>query len=214
MRELGPRVLILDNYDSYTHNLYQRIGEVSGSEAKVVRNDQSSLAEILALRPTHIVISPGPGSPEKSEYFGVCLEVILKMGNRVPILGICLGHQGIAHAFGARLVRAPKPMHGKTSLIRHDGKAVFQGLEDPFVAMRYHSLVVSPEAFPKCLRVTARSDDGVIMGLCHREFPLQGVQFHPESIGTPTGHTLLRNFLSSGTSSSGPAGYPTAPTFQ
>ncbi len=189
------RVVIVDNYDSYAYNLFQRIGELTGAEARVVRNDQLTLAELEALQPTHVVISPGPGNPEDPAYFGICREVILTLGKRVPVLGVCLGHQGIGAAFGGRVVRAPQVMHGKTSRIRHDGSGVFSQLPDPCEVMRYHSLMIAPDTMPACLRVTARTEDGIVMGVEHREFPIHGVQFHPESIGTPEGTTMLANFL-------------------
>jgi anthranilate synthase/aminodeoxychorismate synthase-like glutamine amidotransferase len=188
-------VVIIDNYDSYAYNLLQGVGEITGEYATVFRNDAVTVAGIAALRPTHILLSPGPGNPEHAEAFGVCREVILELGASIPILGVCLGHQGIAAAFGGRVVRAPQVMHGKTSPIRHDGSALFHGLESPFVAMRYHSLIVEEGSLPGCLQITARTDDGLIMGLRHRELPIHGVQFHPESIGTPGGGLLLRNFL-------------------
>ena len=189
------RVVIVDNYDSYAWNLFQRIGELTGAEARVVRNDQLTLAELEALHPTHVVISPGPGNPEDPSYFGICREVILTLGKRVPVLGVCLGHQGIGAAFGGRVVRAPQVMHGKTSRIRHDGTGVFSQLPDPCEVMRYHSLMIAPDTMPPCLRVTARTEDGIVMGVEHRELPIHGVQFHPESIGTPEGTTMLANFL-------------------
>ncbi len=189
------RVLIIDNYDSYAYNLYQRIGELTGIESHVVRNDRVELDECRAYRPTHIVISPGPGNPEDRAYFGVCSDVILELGKTIPLLGVCLGHQGIGAVFGARVVRAPKAIHGKTSIVDHDGTSVFDGLPRALTVMRYHSLVLSPETIPSCLRVTARTSDGIIMGVVHREYPIHGVQFHPESIGTPEGPALLGNFL-------------------
>ncbi|MGA9525349.1 MAG: aminodeoxychorismate/anthranilate synthase component II [Myxococcaceae bacterium] len=190
-----PRVVILDNYDSYAYNILQRVGEITGEYAEVFRNDAISVGELAALQPTHLILSPGPGSPESPAYFGVCREAILQLGARVPVLGVCLGHQGIAAAFGGRIVRAPRVMHGKTSAIHHDGSALFAGLESPFIAMRYHSLIVEEASLPDVLEVAARSDDGLIMGLRHRHQPIHGVQFHPESIGTPDGVQLLRNFL-------------------
>jgi anthranilate synthase/aminodeoxychorismate synthase-like glutamine amidotransferase len=188
------RTLIIDNYDSFTFNLAQLIA-VADEPPMVVRNDAVRLADVRNLHPDRIVISPGPGSPENPAYFGVCSEVIRALGTSVPILGVCLGHQGIGHVFGGRIVRAPHPMHGKTSLIRHHGRDVFTGLPAQFEAMRYHSLAIELSSLPCCLEVTARSDDMVIMGLRHRERPLFGVQFHPESIGTPLGHRLIENFL-------------------
>lgn len=193
--EQPPRVVLIDNYDSFVYNLYQSLGELTGVEAKVVRNDRTSVEAITAERPTHLVISPGPGNPEQPAWFGVCREIILTLGRTVPLLGVCLGHQGIGVAFGGRIIRAPRVMHGKTSHVRHDGEGLFAGLESPLEVMRYHSLVIDPETLPASLRVTAATDEGLIMGVAHREFPIVGVQFHPESIGTRSGQRLLRNFL-------------------
>lgn len=189
------RVVIIDNYDSYAYNLFQRIGELTGIAATVVRNDETSLRAIRRLDPTHIVISPGPGNPENPDYFGVCLDVIHELGPTIPLLGVCLGHQGIGYAFGGHVIRAPKAMHGKTSVLRHNGEGVFRGVSNPCTVMRYHSLMVERESFPSVLRVTAETEDGVIMGLEHTTHPIWGVQFHPESIGTPTGSRMLQNFL-------------------
>lgn len=188
-------IVIIDNYDSYVYNLYQRFGEITGRAATVVRNDRARVRDILALDPTHLVISPGPGSPDDPSYFGICGELLLELGRRVPVLGVCLGHQGIGSVFGGRVVRAAQPMHGKCSPVLHDGTGVFQGLASPLTGMRYHSLVLAQDCVPACLRVTARLADGTIMGVEHREYPIHGVQFHPESIGTPAGPSLLRNFL-------------------
>jgi anthranilate synthase/aminodeoxychorismate synthase-like glutamine amidotransferase len=190
-----PRVVILDNYDSFAYNLYQRIGEITGTRANVVRNDRVTVEQVLALEPTHIIISPGPGNPEDPTYFGVCRDVLLSVGGRVAVLGVCLGHQGIGATFGGRVIRAPEPMHGKARWITHDNEGIFRGIPNPMLAMRYHSLVVDPAQVPSCLRITARTEDGLIMGLVHRDRPIQGVQFHPESIGTPHGVELLRNFI-------------------
>jgi anthranilate synthase/aminodeoxychorismate synthase-like glutamine amidotransferase len=184
-------ILLLDNYDSFTYNLYQYLGEL-GAEPHVVRNDAISVEAALALQPGAIVISPGPGTPDQA---GISLELVRRAAGRVPLLGVCLGHQSLGQAFGGRVVRAAKPMHGKTSEIRHDGRTIFSSLPDPITATRYHSLVVAREALPACLEVSAWTDDGVIMGLRHRELPLEGVQFHPESIMTAAGKALLRNFL-------------------
>lgn len=189
------RIVIIDNYDSYAYNLYQRIGELTGEAAIVHRNDRVTLAEVLALNPSHIVISPGPGRPEDPAYFGVCRELIAKLPPDLPLLGVCLGHQGIGHVFGATVVRADRVMHGKTSLVYHDGTPLFDGVASPFPAMRYHSLVVEPSTVPHALRVTARTSDGIVMAFEHRERPIYGVQFHPESIGTPAGIRILANFL-------------------
>lgn len=191
----SPRVVILDNYDSFAYNLFQRVGELTGVTSTVVRNDRATLAEIAALRPTHVIVSPGPGSPENPAYFGVCRDVILELGKTVAVLGVCLGHQGVAVAFGARIARAPRVMHGKTSPVFHDGSHLFRGIDSPAIAMRYHSLVVDPSSIPSCLMVNARTDDGVVMGIVHRDLPIHGVQFHPESIGTPCGTQILANFF-------------------
>jgi anthranilate synthase/aminodeoxychorismate synthase-like glutamine amidotransferase len=190
------RVVIIDNYDSYAYNLFQGIGELTGRAATVVRNDETSLRAIRRLNPSHIVISPGPGNPENPDYFGVCLDVIHELGPTIPLLGVCLGHQGIGYAFGGHVVRAPKAMHGKTSRLWHNSAGVFRGVSNPCTVMRYHSLMVEQETFPSVLRVTAQTDDGVIMGLQHTTYPIWGVQFHPESIGTPSGISMLQNFLS------------------
>jgi anthranilate phosphoribosyltransferase len=185
-------ILLVDNYDSFTFNLYQYLGEL-GAEVKVVRNDALSVDEALALQPEKIVISPGPGTPDEA---GISLELVRR--SPVPLLGVCLGHQALGQAFGGKVVRAAKLMHGKTSEIRHDGRTIFAGLPDVFTATRYHSLVVAPESVPDCLEVSAWTDGGVVMGLRHRERPLEGVQFHPESILTTAGKDLLRNFLGLG----------------
>jgi anthranilate synthase component 2 len=189
-------LLMIDNYDSFTYNLVQYFGEL-GQEVMVVRNDAMSVAQIAALRPERIVISPGPCTPNEA---GVSLEVIEKLSGTVPILGVCLGHQSLGQAFGGEVVRARTIMHGKTSPIRHAGAGVFAGIPDPFEATRYHSLVVRRESLPECLEITAWTEhaDGSldeIMGLRHRTLPVEGVQFHPESILTQHGHDLLRNFL-------------------
>jgi len=185
-------ILLVDNYDSFTFNLYQYLGEM-GKDVRVIRNDAMGVDEALALSPEKIVISPGPGTPDDS---GISLELIRR--SPVPVLGVCLGHQALGQAFGGRVVRAPSLMHGKTSEIRHDGRTIFTGLPDPFTATRYHSLVVAPETVPSCLEVSAWTDGGVVMGLRHKERPLEGVQFHPESILTTAGKDLLRNFLGLG----------------
>jgi len=188
-------LLLLDNYDSFTYNLYQYLGEL-GADTRVVRNDELTAEEALALRPERIVISPGPGTPDQS---GITLELIRRSAGRVPLLGVCLGHQALGQAFGGRVVRAPSLMHGKTSPIHHDGRTVFEGLPDPFIATRYHSLIVDRASVPECLEVSAWTADGIVMGLRHRGLPLEGVQFHPESILTVAGKDLLRNFLRLGT---------------
>jgi anthranilate synthase/aminodeoxychorismate synthase-like glutamine amidotransferase len=188
------KTIIIDNYDSFTFNLYQYVGELD-ERPIVFRNDRVSLEEIVALHPDWIIISPGPGSPDDPNYFGICKRVILELGPTIPVLGVCLGHQGIIHAFGGRVVRAKAVMHGKTSYIVHKNVGIFRGLPPCFEAMRYHSLVGDPESLPECLEVTAMTDDNVIMGVRHREYPIEGIQFHPESIGTPHGKRLLMNFL-------------------
>jgi anthranilate synthase/aminodeoxychorismate synthase-like glutamine amidotransferase len=187
----APRLLLVDNYDSFTYNLYQYLGEI-GAETRVVRNDQIGVDAALALGVDGIVISPGPGTPDQA---GISLELVRRAAGRVPLLGVCLGHQSLGQAFGARVVRAPKLMHGKTSEIRHDARSLFEGLPQPFTATRYHSLIVERDSVPDCLEVSAWTDDGLVMGLRHREHPLEGVQFHPESILTTAGKDLLRNFL-------------------
>jgi anthranilate synthase component 2 len=185
-------VLVIDNYDSFTYNLVQYLGEL-GAEVQVIRNDAASLEEVAATRPNRIVISPGPGRPEQA---GVTMSVIRQLGQTTPVLGVCLGHQAIGAAFGGSVVRAGVPMHGKTSTIEHDGRGVFNGINGPFLASRYHSLVVSEAGLPEELEVTARTrEEGIIMGLRHRTWPLHGVQFHPESILTAEGRRILRNFL-------------------
>jgi anthranilate synthase/aminodeoxychorismate synthase-like glutamine amidotransferase len=184
-------ILVIDNYDSFTYNLVQYLGAL-GAKLEVVRNDAVDTAAIAALRPERIVISPGPGTPDGA---GVTLEVIRQLSATTPILGVCLGHQAIGQAFGATVSRARRQMHGKTSSIEHDGRGVFRGLPTPFSATRYHSLAVLSETVPPDLEISARSDDGEIMGLRHRERPVEGVQFHPESILTEHGKTLLQNFL-------------------
>jgi anthranilate synthase/aminodeoxychorismate synthase-like glutamine amidotransferase len=184
-------ILVIDNYDSFTYNLVQYLGEM-GAALCVVRNDQITLPDVRALNPTHIVISPGPGNPDDG---GVSLDVVREMGSTTPVLGVCLGHQCIGQVYGGVVKRASRQMHGKTSLIYHDQDAMFDGMSNPFEATRYHSLIVEPETLPDCLRITARTAEGEIMGLRHRAFPVYGVQFHPESILTPEGPRLLRNFL-------------------
>jgi anthranilate synthase/aminodeoxychorismate synthase-like glutamine amidotransferase len=185
-------VLVIDNYDSFTYNLVQYLGEL-GAEVRVMRNDVVSIDEVAAARADRIVISPGPGRPEQA---GITMSVITSLGPTTPILGVCLGHQAIGAAFGGRVVRAGVPMHGKTSTIEHDGRGVFQSIIGPFVASRYHSLVVAEDDLPGELEVSARTkEDGIVMGLRHRQWPVHGVQFHPESILTAEGRTILRNFL-------------------
>ena len=184
-------LLVIDNYDSFTYNLVQYLGEL-GQTVRVVRNDEIPAADIAALAPSHIVISPGPCTPNEA---GISLEVIRTYAGKIPIFGVCLGHQAIGQAFGGKVVRAARVMHGKTSRIFHDEKGVFRALPNPFEATRYHSLVVERASVPDCLEITAETDDGVIMGLRHRTHDVEGVQFHPESILTTGGHQLLENFL-------------------
>lgn len=184
-------ILMIDNYDSFTYNLVQYLGEL-GAETQVVRNDQIDVDEVAALAPERIVISPGPCTPNEA---GISVELVERFGAELPILGVCLGHQSIAQAYGGRIVRARTLMHGKTSMIQHDGAGVFRGLANPFLATRYHSLAAERESLPECLVVTAWTEDGEIMGIRHVEHPVHGVQFHPESILTQHGHRLLRNFL-------------------
>jgi anthranilate synthase component II len=185
-------LLLLDNYDSFTYNLFHYLGEL-GAKVQVRRNDALSAEEALALGPEAIVISPGPCDPDRA---GISLDLVTAAAGRCPVLGVCLGHQAIAQAFGGRIVRAPTIMHGKVSVIEHDGRGILAGLPSPFAATRYHSLIAEAESLPECLEVTARTPDGVIMAIQHREYPLYGVQFHPESIETEHGHRLLGNFLS------------------
>ena len=184
-------LLLIDNYDSFTWNLYQYLCEL-GAEVSVVRNDRITLEEIAALAPSGIVVSPGPCTPREA---GISNDVIRHFGTRLPVLGVCLGHQCIGHAYGATVDRAGEIRHGKTSPIHHDGKGVFAGLPSPFEAIRYHSLVIYPETLPDCLAATAWTDNGLIMGVRHKELPIEGIQFHPESIMTAVGHDLLRNYL-------------------
>ncbi len=184
-------ILVIDNYDSFTYNLVQYLGEL-GAEIEVRRNDQVTLEEIERMAPERIVLSPGPKTPNEA---GICLDLIKEFSGRTPILGVCLGHQAIGQAFGGKVVRAPVIMHGKTSLVRHDGKSLFAGLPNPFPATRYHSLIVERESLPEALEVSATSPGGLIMGLRHKEMRVEGVQFHPESVLTEPGKKLLANFL-------------------
>ncbi|HWQ29196.1 MAG TPA: aminodeoxychorismate/anthranilate synthase component II [Dehalococcoidia bacterium] len=184
-------VLLIDNYDSFTYNLYQYLGEL-GAEVEVVRNDEVGIEDIEQRAPSHILISPGPGTPRDG---GISMEVIRHFAGRIPIFGVCLGHQCIGEVFGGVVEGAGEIMHGKVSKVTHDGKGVFAGLPNPIEATRYHSLAIRPDSVPDCLEVSAWSDSGVIMGVRHRELPVEGVQFHPESILTPQGHDILRNFL-------------------
>ena len=184
-------ILVIDNYDSFTYNLVQYLGEL-GANLEVVRNDQTTVENIAKQAPERIVISPGPKTPSEA---GICLDVIGAFAGRIPILGVCLGHQAIGQAFGGKVIRAPEIMHGKTSEIRHDGKTIFAGLPNPFPATRYHSLIVERPSLPACLEISACTADGLIMGLRHKEMKVEGVQFHPESILTDAGKQLLGNFL-------------------
>ncbi|WP_127587099.1 aminodeoxychorismate/anthranilate synthase component II [Paenibacillus koleovorans] len=187
-------ILVIDNYDSFTYNLVQYLGEL-GEEVVVHRNDQITLEEIDALKPSHILISPGPCTPNEA---GISLALIERFKGEIPILGVCLGHQSIGQVFGGDVVRADKLMHGKTSEIHHDGRSLFAGIPSPYTATRYHSLIVKRETLPDCLEITAETKEGEIMGLRHKEYPIEGVQFHPESIITDHGHKLLGNFLAIG----------------
>ncbi len=184
-------LIIIDNYDSFTYNLVHYLGEL-GADCRVFRNDAIAVEEVMALRPQGIVLSPGPGYPQGA---GICLDLVKQAAGAVPLLGVCLGHQAIGQAFGGRIVRAPKLMHGKLSAIRHDGGGLFDGLPQGFEATRYHSLTVERDSLPAALEVNAETDRGVIMGLRHSEWPVFGVQFHPESIASEHGHALLANFL-------------------
>ncbi len=184
-------ILLIDNYDSFTYNLFHYLGEL-GAEVRVERNDALTADQALALMPQGIVLSPGPCTPNEA---GICLELIEKANGKMPILGVCLGHQAIGQVYGGKIVRAPEPMHGKLSRIHHTGKSVFRGLNNDFNATRYHSLTILPESMPSVLDVTATSEDGVIQGVMHKTHPVHGVQFHPESIASENGHALLQNFL-------------------
>lgn len=209
------RVLIIDNYDSFTFNLYQYVGEilstqVSDFSVQVKRNDEITLQDVEDCQPSHIIISPGPGTPEDQAYFGVCSEVILNLGKVIPLMGVCLGMQGIAHCFGGKVIRAPLPMHGKVSAIRHDDKGFFKGLPQELEVMRYHSLMADAVALPECLEITAVVMDEKsrysslqdaalggceVMGVRHKNYPIEGIQFHPESFATEGGKGLIKNFL-------------------
>ena len=184
-------LLLIDNYDSFTYNLAHFLGEL-GAAVTVERNDAITVDALLDAAPEAVVMSPGPCDPDRA---GICLELVERAAGRIPLLGVCLGHQAIGQAFGGRVVRAPYVMHGKLSPVRHTGAGVFRGLPNPFQATRYHSLTVERESLPDCLEITAETDDGVILGLAHRELPVHGVQFHPESIASEQGHALLKNFL-------------------
>jgi anthranilate synthase component 2 len=184
-------LLLIDNYDSFTYNLYHYFGEL-GAHVVVKRNDAITVEEALSLRASAIVISPGPCDPDKA---GICLDLIARAAPRLPLLGVCLGHQAVGQAFGGRIVRAPAPMHGKTSAVHHKGTGIFEGIPSPFMATRYHSLIVERASLPECLEVTAETEDGLIMGIAHKTLAVFGVQFHPESIASEHGHKLLANFL-------------------
>ena len=188
---MHSKILVIDNYDSFVFNLVQYIGEL-GCEIDVVRNDRIDIATIDSKKYSGVVISPGPGTPTEA---GISVEIIRQLGQNLPIFGVCLGHQAIGEAYGANVIRAPYPMHGKTSMISHDGTAIFRALENPFRATRYHSLIVEESSLPPELVVSARSEDGLVMGLRHEKFPIWGVQFHPESIYTTRGKDLVRNFV-------------------
>ncbi|MBP2637140.1 MAG: pabA 1 [Firmicutes bacterium] len=184
-------LVMIDNYDSFVYNLVQYLGEM-GEDIRVFRNDKLTIAQIEDMRPNHIIISPGPCTPNEA---GISLELIQHFKGKVPILGVCLGHQAMGQAFGGDVVRAPRMMHGKTSLVYHDGKGVFAGLESPLTAARYHSLIVKKETLPDCFTISAETDQGEVMGIRHKDYDIEGVQFHPESILTEHGHDMLRNFL-------------------
>ena len=184
-------ILLIDNYDSFTFNLFQYLSML-GEIVKVVRNDEIDIKKIKKLAPKAIVLSPGPKTPDQA---GICLDVVRELYSQIPILGICLGHQSIGQAFGGKIIRAPRIMHGKLSNICHTGTIIYKNIENPFLATRYHSLIIDKKTLPKELNVTAQTDDGIIMGVAHKEFPVYGLQFHPESIKTEVGLDLLRNFL-------------------
>ena len=185
-------IVLIDNYDSFTYNLVQYLGEL-GAQTDIYRNDEITVEDVLKLNPTGIMISPGPSDPDRA---GICMDLIkASADNDLPLFGVCLGHQCLGQIYGGKVIRAPAPMHGKTSQMFHEGKSVFKDLPSPFEATRYHSLIVEKETLPDCLDITANTDDGIIMGLQHKEKPLHGVQFHPESIATQHGHQMVQNFL-------------------
>jgi anthranilate synthase component 2 len=184
-------ILVIDNYDSFTYNLVQMVGKMA-PDIRVIRNQDMSVDEIAALTPRGIILSPGPGRPEDA---GVTVEVVQKLGRTIPILGVCLGHQSIGYAFGAKIVHAPTLMHGRTSEITHSGETILRSVPNPLVVGRYHSLIISPEQFPAELKISSRTSDGIIMGVTHRKYPIEGIQFHPESILTPDGQHILHNWL-------------------
>jgi anthranilate synthase component 2 len=183
--------ILIDNYDSFTYNLFHYLGEL-GARLEVHRNDKISVKDVMAKHPRGIILSPGPCDPDKA---GICLDLIAAAAGKVPIFGVCLGHQAIGQSFGGKVIRAPKPMHGKVSKVHHNGKGIFRDVPNDFTATRYHSLTVDPESFPDALEITAESNDGVIMGLVHKKMKIYGVQFHPESIASEHGHKILANFL-------------------
>lgn len=183
--------VLIDNYDSFTYNLYHYLGEI-GVDVEVFRNDEISVDELRAKNPEGIILSPGPCTPDDA---GICMEIIENLGETIPILGVCLGHQSIGQVYGGKVIRAPYLMHGKVSKISHDGKTVFNGFKSPFNATRYHSLIVERESLPDCFEITSETEDGIIMGLSHKKNPVHGVQFHPESIASEHGHDILRNFV-------------------
>jgi anthranilate synthase component 2 len=189
------KVLVIDNYDSFVYNLVQYVGEL-GAKPTVFRNDHVSLTQARRQSPDRIIISPGPGSPANKRYFGICSEIIRQMGPKTPLLGVCLGHQGIIHAFGGEINRAKREMHGKTSLVKHDNQGIFRGVKNPIVGARYHSLVGNRKSIPECLEISAESlDDKEVMAVRHVDYPINGIQFHPESILTSDGKSILKNFL-------------------
>ena len=189
------KILVIDNYDSFVYNIAQILGEL-GAEPIVVRNDEITLEQVKAMDPDGIVISPGPGHPADRKYFGICTDVIREIGPKTPILGVCLGHQGIIHAFGGKVINAKKVRHGKTSPIQYRSDRLFDNVANPFKATRYHSLVAEQDSIPECLEVTAKAlDDGEIMGIRHKKYPIEGVQFHPESVLTDEGRKMLQNFI-------------------
>jgi len=189
------KVLVIDNYDSFVYNLVQYFGEL-GAEVKIYRNNKITLNQIKKINPKRIVISPGPGTPEKKFYFGICSEILQKISRKIPTLGVCLGHQGIIHSFGGKISPAKKLMHGKTSTIRHDGKTIFKGVKNPITGTRYHSLIGDKQFIPDCLEVSATSiEDGEVMAVRHIKYPIEGVQFHPESILCQDGKLIIKNFF-------------------
>jgi len=187
--------LLVDNYDSFTYNLYQYLGEINSGTIEVQRNDQITLDELNKMKYDYFVLSPGPGHPAKERDFGICTDIIQNLGKSKPILGICLGHQGIGYQYGAKIKRTPYPLHGKTSSITHDGKGIFKGISNPIEVGRYHSLELDPNSIPDCLEVSATTEDGTIMAIRHSNYPIIGMQFHPESILTKDGKNMLKNFL-------------------